>query len=242
MELRERFYRNYQTLNLAGETALTAQSLQGLSDYYRRSIIDKFLPPDKGLSILDLGCGCGPFLYACQQAGYRNLAGVDASPEQVALARELGLNQVIQGDLRNFLATSQERYNVITAFDVLEHFTKAEVMEILDQVYTALHPGGLFLLRTPNGEGPFAGRYFYGDFTHEVCFTRHSLAQVLRAAGFAEMSFYEVAPLPHGVKSTIRFLLWHVIKGCLWFYQAVETGGWRDRHIFTQNIMAVNKK
>lgn len=242
MELKERIYHNYLTLTSAEPTAPTQEALQKSSHYNRRSIIDKFFPADKDVSILDLGCGWGPFIYACQQASYRNVVGVDASPEQVALAKELGLNQLIQGDIRDFLANCQEKFDVITALDVLEHFTKAEVMDILDRVYAALQPGGLFLLRTPNGEGPFAARYFYGDFTHELCFTRHSLAQVLRAAGFAEMRFYEVAPLPYGVKGRLRSILWQLIRGVLWFYQAVETGAYRDQYIFTLNIMAVAKK
>jgi S1-C subfamily serine protease len=49
--------------------------------------------------ILDLGCGHGAIIWAAQRAGYTNVTGVDASPEQVAAAKDLGIAGVRQGDL-----------------------------------------------------------------------------------------------------------------------------------------------
>ncbi|PIP43376.1 MAG: methyltransferase, partial [Deltaproteobacteria bacterium CG23_combo_of_CG06-09_8_20_14_all_60_8] len=54
-------------------------------------------PVDKGVAILDLGCGHGALIHVARELGYRNLRGVDGSPEQVAAARRLGIEGVEAG-------------------------------------------------------------------------------------------------------------------------------------------------
>jgi 2-polyprenyl-3-methyl-5-hydroxy-6-metoxy-1,4-benzoquinol methylase len=242
MSYRRRLYSSYVSANIEREVPITPSIMNHLALLYRKTVIEPFLPKDKQIRILDLGCGYGPFLYACAQAGYQNQAGVDASPEQVALAARLWGGKVIQSDIRDFLKGKNMCFDVITAFDVLEHFTKSEVLGVMDGIYNTLTPGGLFILRSPNGEGPFAGRYRYGDFTHELCFTHHSLMQLLETVGFTKVRCYEVEPLVHGVLSALRFSLWKLLRTALWFYQAVETGDYGNHYIFSQNILAVASK
>jgi len=243
MPYRQRLYNSYVTTAIEREVPVTPSTLEHLAVVFQKTIIGPFLPPDRSIRLLDLGCGYGSFLYACQKAGYNNCQGVDTSPEQVSLAARLGLaEKVVQADLREYLRDQTEAFDVITAFDVLEHLTKPEVLEFLDQVYLALKPGGLFIMRAPNGEGPFAGRYRYGDFTHELCFTRHSLHQIMGTVGFTQVVCQETPPVAHGFFSALRYGLWQIIRTTLWFCQAVETGDYRDRYIFTQNIVAVATK
>ena len=45
----------------------------------------EFLPADLDTPILDAGCGMGHFLSYLEQKGYKNLLGVDASPEISAI-------------------------------------------------------------------------------------------------------------------------------------------------------------
>jgi 2-polyprenyl-3-methyl-5-hydroxy-6-metoxy-1,4-benzoquinol methylase len=242
MTHRQRIYNGYVRDNIERNGVVTSATLEHLAVVYQKTVIHKFFPGNKDIRILDLGCGYGPFLYACHKSGYRNLWGVDTSPEQVTLAHRLGVKQVLEGDIREFLRGRPESFEVITAFDVLEHFAKGEVMEILDLVNAALTRGGLFILRAPNGEGPFAGRYRYWDFTHELAFTRNSLMQVLRNAGLTEVTCHETAPVPHGVKSAVRLVLWKLLRTLWFFYLVVETGNYRDDYILTQNILAVARK
>jgi len=56
-------------------------------------------------------------------------------------------------------------------FDIIEHFAKEKIGQLLGLSYTALRPGGLLLLRTINADNPLFGRSFYHDFTHETPFT-----------------------------------------------------------------------
>jgi hypothetical protein len=98
----------------------------------------------------------------------------------------------------------------------------------------------VIIIQTPNAENPFGGRYRYWIFTHEIAFTRSSLNQLLRVAGFQMVDFYPTGPVPKGIKSLVRFLLWKVIETILRFYMLIETGS--GEGIFTQNIICVAKK
>jgi hypothetical protein len=54
------------------------------------------------------------------------------------------------------------------------------------------------------------------------------------------VDFYPTGPVPKGIKSLVRFLLWKVIEIILRFYMVVETGSGEE--IFTQNIIAGGRK
>ena len=122
--------------------------------------------------------------------GYRTVIGVDTSSEQVARAGELGVANVIEADLFTFLADNPSSFDIVLAIDVLEHLTKAEVLEALAGIRRALRGRGVLIVRVPNAQSPFSGRFRYGDFTHQTSFTQHSIRQVLLASGFSEVSTF----------------------------------------------------
>lgn len=172
-------------------------------------------------------------------AGYQNATGVDRSPEQVKEAQRLGIAGVREGDLLETLELLPDKsVDLIVAFDVIEHFTKDELMPFVDEVTRVLRKGGKWIIHTPNDKSPFAGRMRYGNFTHEQVFTRTSLAQLFIASGFSLVTCYEDAPIPHGVKSAVRWMLWRIFRGGLKVFIAAETGS-PDECIFSQNFLAV---
>lgn len=198
------------------------------------------LPLDKSAKILDLGCGNGSYLYFLRSLGYENSTGIDISREQIDIARRLDINGIECNDIVSYLRDKNEDYDLIFARDVLEHLTKSEIPEALKAIYEAIKVKGLFVIQVPNGECVFSGRMRYGDFTHELAFTKNSLRQVLRQTGFSEVAFYQTGPVPHGLKSAVRFILWKLFEVILGFYMLVETG--TSEGIYTQNIIAVARK
>jgi 2-polyprenyl-3-methyl-5-hydroxy-6-metoxy-1,4-benzoquinol methylase len=240
MRYREKLYSTYVSDNTGhnyGESSIRAVENQFpvWKKYYGR-----FLPDDRAAHVLELGCGDGGFVHYLRSTGYKNSHGIDRSPEQIKAAEGLGIKGVECADIVDFLRDKKDRYDAIVARDVLEHFNKDEVMDLLGLIFSSLKPGGVLLIQTPNGESPFGTKFRYWDFTHEVIFTSNSLNHVLRATGFASVAFYPAGPVPHGLKSTVRFLLWKAIELLLKFYMVVETGG--GRGIYTQNIIAVARK
>ena len=238
---RERIYQHYVN---ARDSPLAPASISRLTSRapYLNKVIRGHFPSDRSARIIDLGCGHGAVVHFAQTAGYQNVMGVDRSPAQVKEAQRLGIAGVTEGDLSETLESlSDESVDLIVTFDVIEHFTKDELMPFVDEVNRVLRKGGKWIIHTPNGESPFAGRMRFGDFTHEQAFTRTSIAQLLIASGFSLVTCYEDAPIPHGVKSTVRWILWKIFRGGLRVFFAAETGS-LDDCIFSQNLLAVAVK
>jgi 2-polyprenyl-3-methyl-5-hydroxy-6-metoxy-1,4-benzoquinol methylase len=240
LKYREGLYSTYvskNTSHLYGEagTDLFVRQFPVWKKYYTR-----FLPLDKSARIIEIGCGNGGFLYCLKKFGYENSYGIDISPEQIRIAKKLGMLNVECADVIDFLQDKKGIYDVIVIRDVIEHFTKNEILEMLRLMFSSLKQGGIVIIQTPNGESPFGSRFRYWDFTHEMSFTRMSLSHILRLTGFGRINFYPTGPVPHGVKSTLRFLLWKIIEMTIRFYMVVETGS--GEGVYTQNIIAVAEK
>ena len=177
---------------------------------YRRDIRSALPLPAAG-PVLDIGCGQGQLVKLMLADGY-DATGIDVSPEQVARARAVGLDQIQQGDYRALLELRAGQLAAVTATDVLEHLTKAEVLDTFDRIANALLPGGVFVARVPNAASPFGGRIRYGDFTHESSHTARSVRQVAAAAGFATIAVRPCPPVAHGVISAARVVVWKSVS------------------------------
>ncbi len=231
---RQRLYQDYVAAGSPGPDRLAPRAA------HLQSVIRRHFPPDKDAAILDVGCGHGALLHFARQAGYHNTAGIDCSPAQVAEARRRGITGIIEGNVLQVLDSfASESQDVVIAFDVIEHFTKDELLGCLDQINRVLKTGGKLIIHAPNGTSPFCGAIRYADFTHELAVTRESMTQLCQACGFSQISCFEDQPVPHGLKSGIRWLLWKVIRGLLRSYVAVETGVMDSGMIFSQNLFCV---
>jgi hypothetical protein len=110
---------------------------------------------------------------------------------------------------------------------------------LVDEVCRVLKSGGRWIIHTPNAESPFGNRMIFWDFTHELAFTRTSLAQLLLSSGFSKVNCFEDQPVPHGVKSVARWVLWKVFRNLLRLYVAAETGDSGRDAVFSQNLLCV---
>ena len=206
-------------------------------------MIAAHFPSAKNARIFDLGCGNGTLLYFAREAGYKSIYGVDTSSEQIEQARLLGFSEVRQTDAFTFLATvAAESYDVIAAFDIIEHLNRAELLRLADEIYRTLAPGGRWIIHAPNAEGFLGSRIRYADLTHEQAFTRESVEQLARAAGFRSVECFEDAPIAHGLKSVARLFVWKVARGLLRLFFMAETGDTGRNAIFSQNLLAVVRK
>ena len=240
MQYKEVIYQNYiknHTLGLYGKNSISKiESHFKAWRYYYKS----FLPQDKNASILDMGCGDGSFVYWLQKEGYSNATGIDISQQQIDSGKELGIAGIICADLSDHLLASEQKYDLIVARDVIEHFTKDQVFDILHKVNRSLKPDGGIMVQVPNGEGLFYTSIYYGDFTHEVAYTARSLQQIFLNCGFSTVSVKPVGPPPVGLISSMRWLMWKIISAIWRLLKVVETG--RPQGIFTQNILAMASK
>ena len=237
---KQKIYASYisnHNKNLYGENSIARIKAYGPAlDYY----YGRHLPADKNALILDIGCGDGNFVYHMQQKGYTNASGIDYSAEQIDKGRSMGINNLICADLIQFLSENKVQYDAVIAKDVIEHFTRDEVFEILELINKNLKDGGRFIMQVPNGQGIYHTSIFYGDYTHEMAYTESSVNQVALNTGFKRSVCYPTGPVPTGLVASIRFVLWKFKVMQLKFWKMVETGN--PKGIFTQNIIAVIEK
>lgn len=234
------FYDKYVSSHYASIREIRIEAVEQHRKIFRR-YFGALLPNNRAGNILDIGCGYGAFVYFLNQEGYQNVWGVDISQEQVDAAKRLGLSNVHCGDLVEFLEKQSIEFDCITAIDVLEHVPKGKLLPLLQTASAALKPGGVFLMQVPNAASPLFGVIRYGDYTHEIAFTRDSASQVLRMAGFSHIRVFPTGPIVHGPVSFIRWVLWHGFGLLVRLYLAAETGVWRG-HIVSQNLIAVAVK
>jgi len=238
-DFRDRIYRGYGTQRHEGTIPVGVRELESNASYLH-GLIARHFPPNRDARILDLGCGFGAIIHLANLAGYKNVTGVDRSPEQVAGAHRLGIHGVREGDIHEALeALDSHSVDVVITFDVIEHLTRQELLPLVDGVNRVLKPGARWIIHAPNGESPLFGRIRYGDLTHELAFTRTSMGQLLFSSGFESVSCFEDVPVVHGARSALRLIAWKFTRGILRFYLAAETGRLREPAIFSQNFLTV---
>lgn len=197
------------------------------------------LLPARRQKVADLGCGPGTLVAWLQTQGCAEVSGVDFSHEQVANAHALGVDNVVQGDIFDFLASNDD-FDLLFARDVIEHFDRQMVFDFLAAAHKALRPGGRLILQVPNAQSPYFGRVRYGDFTHELAFTGGSIRQILNAAGFSAVSIHPWRPVGFNLKSRVRAIVWRMLEPFLKFPIIIESGA--RETIVTMNLIAVAEK
>jgi 2-polyprenyl-3-methyl-5-hydroxy-6-metoxy-1,4-benzoquinol methylase len=240
MNYRNRIYQSYSTKRV---NKLAPDTVAGFKprEPYLKKIIKEHFPKDKNASILELGCGHGAFQYYITKSGYANSIGIDRSEEQIQEAYRLGIKNVILANLVNHInSVKNNSLDLLIVFDVIEHFTKNELSDLINEFYRVLNQGGKIICHTTNAESPFGFHSREGDFTHEIAFTRESIAQLFLSYGFREVNSFEDKPIPHGMKSWGRYVLWeYFVRNVYRFFTIVETGGCERTAIFSRNFLTV---
>jgi len=182
--------------------------------YYARELsinYSLYLPIDKKVSILELGCGPGFFLFYLNQEGYHNYTGIDYSAEQLRLGEKYCKGKLIQGDILTYLEASTHKYDLVILRHVLEHLKKDEIFHLLNLVQAHMKENARFLVEVPNGGSPLFGAYnLHVDFTHEVGFTVESLRQILHASGFRLITVG-----PYKVKGKLKRALFALLNAII---------------------------
>ncbi len=194
----------------------------------------------KDAEILDLGCGAGEVLWAFNKLGFARLSGCDISAEQVAIARHV-VPQVQEQDIFQCLQGWPDgTVDVVTLFDIIEHLTKQEVFDLLEEVRRVLKCGGLLIVHCPNGLSPFVGTVFWGDITHEWCPTPASAETMCRAIGFVDFVADEHLAASNRISGLCRRVGWAVFRSIFRLINYIETR--RPSGVWTRNFVFCCRK
>ena len=240
---RKVLYANYHTTQ-SGRASLTSAETLFLRE--KRQFESEILPllqsAPTTARIFDMGCGSGSLLQSMKDAGYTNVMGMDLSEEQVNMAHEFGVSEVVLGDAMQFFRDSKDQFDVITGMDIIEHFTKDELVELLQLIQSKLAKGGMAIFRTPNMDAPISTAFAIGDFTHENYLNASSAEQVMLSCGFADVkvqsSFMRVNGL---LKEALRGILYRIMNFRLKL-QLFATARSSQKVLFTPNLIIVGVK
>jgi len=101
-----------------------------------------------GGTLLDFGCNAGLFLKEAQKRNYK-IYGIELSAAAIQYARvAFGITTIQRGFDAPLQEFPDNFFDVITAFDVLEHLQNPKT--IFDCIYDKLCPGGIFVFTAPN--------------------------------------------------------------------------------------------
>jgi 2-polyprenyl-3-methyl-5-hydroxy-6-metoxy-1,4-benzoquinol methylase len=204
--------------------------------YFKKEMLP-IIPSDKSIQILDLGCGTGSLVATLKSDGYNNVLGIDISKDQIEVAAQMGVTDTVNGDLLEHLAQHQGKYDLITGIDIIEHFSKDELVELLKLVKTALKLGGKTLFRTPNMDSPMSSVFAHADFTHECFLNKSSAIQVMLAVGFKGVTVLPgLVFIENPIKEIVRKIIWGTHKFCLKLTLFATGRTWHEV-VFEPNIL-----
>jgi cyclopropane fatty-acyl-phospholipid synthase-like methyltransferase len=156
-----------------------------------------------GKRVLEIGFGNGSFLAWAKTQG-ASVAGTEIDEAMLGRAREKGF--VALPPALDALAAGAQRFDVVVAFDVFEHWDKQTLIANLRHIASLLDGGGVVLARFPNGHSPFGRVHQHGDITHQTALSKSSIEQLASMTGFGVVRVSNAASVP------VRSDIWSVIK------------------------------
>jgi len=120
----------------------------------------------QNLPILDLGCGRGEWLELLRDEGYVT-RGLDINQLMLDQCKTRGLD-VIEADALTYLKSQPDAsLGAVTGFHLIEHLPFPVLINLIEESFRVLQPGGLVIFETPNPQNVLVGTHnFYIDPSH----------------------------------------------------------------------------
>lgn len=116
----------------------------------------------------------------------------ETTGELVDEARAAG-HAVFHGTPQSVIDPVTDQFDLIVAFDVFEHLTVSELVDLLRFSRSILSPGGRILARFPNAGSPFGAFWQNSDITPVTALSRERISQIALAAEIRARSVVNAA-------------------------------------------------
>jgi 2-polyprenyl-3-methyl-5-hydroxy-6-metoxy-1,4-benzoquinol methylase len=221
-------------VSIAGDYQLRAltegPAVQRFWHHTKRLVIDRYLPPQRGEFVLDVGCGSGVVTSYLGLSGARVL-GIDGNPAAVTFAdyRFATRNVAFRHGYVDASFGDAEPADKVYCLELIEHLPADQGRSLLAGIHKALKPGGRALITTPNYRSGWPLIEWTMDTLklapkmredqHVERYHRRKLARLVRAEGFRV------------VRTATTCLLAPWLAGLSWklalAVHRLETGRWR---------------
>lgn len=203
---------------------------------YAQFIYDKYFSHVyKQDVIIDLACGYGEIIYFLQQKEFENAKGVEISNELVLLAEKLGVKNVSEGEIIDYVKRLDDcSVKVFILKDIIEHLDTETLVDLLKILKQKLCINGFIVGHAPNAAGIFGMIIRYGDITHKSAFTKKSIEQMSKLVGLNNVEVIEDKILTKGFKGLLRRYMYKLLVYPFKFLYYIESGN-KDV-VFTQNL------
>jgi 2-polyprenyl-3-methyl-5-hydroxy-6-metoxy-1,4-benzoquinol methylase len=173
-----------------GEEGTDVWSAPNTTFVNERDLVESHFPAGNDLDILDIGSGDGAMLRSLNRWGGRR-SGLDIVTNPVC--RDEIHGEYLLGLLEDDIAWSGRPYDVVLAFDILEHlFRPAAAWE---NIARYVKPHGLLIIETgdanfpaANGARGYAEWWYANLFEHHVFWNQAALERAAHASGFELIS------------------------------------------------------
>lgn len=146
--------------------------------------IEEIIDARESLSMLDLGCGTGLAASKLKHLASR-IRGVDLSAEMVAIARERKIyDQLHVAEITEFLAGSDETFDLIVACDALIYF--GDLSLVIAPAVKLLNPGGVIAFSVEAAPEPPWALTDSGRYVHHVQHVREVAESLGLVAEYTE--------------------------------------------------------
>lgn len=162
---------------------------------------------DKSETVLDLGCGTGNTSLPLGHA--KEIYAVDISENMLILAKQKLQGRditFVQDDLLHFVTTTKLRFDAVVSTYAMHHFVEEEKMILLENIYSLLEEGGIFVLGDlmfHDGEYEQEMRKKYPglkeDFDEEFFWNVKSTVMAMQRIGFEVSSVKKFSDLSWGI-------------------------------------------
>lgn len=130
------------------------------------SLLKSIPKENKQLTFIDIGCGRGELLRLYQELGLRG-TGIDLNKTMVDRSKANGFNAIQANALDYLREQPANTLGGISGIHIVEHIPFESLLELLQEAYRVVAPGGFVLFETPNAENVTVGSFtFWYDSSH----------------------------------------------------------------------------
>ena len=178
--------------------------------------LQEILPYHNNGRLLEIGCGTGGFIDLA--ARHFDVECMDVSAYAINRLAERFGQRAHQGNIEE-VTMPFERYNVIAAYNVLEHLRQPGI--VLKKIYHSLTPGGILTGSFPNNFGLIGGLHTaltnLFDQTHVATYPPKRWRRLFADADFHPIRFYGEVMLGHNNSVNVHHAAWPYLSFNLMF-------------------------